>query len=249
MSNMVQFNLLPDVKLEYIKTRNRKRLIVFISLIAGSVALAVFILLFLFARVNQPLHLKALNDDIAKSTKKIQETKDLDKILTIQNQLNSLPNLHNDKTISSRLADYLTKVTPNQASIYEVAADFENNTITLKGNADSLTTVNKFTDSLKFTDYRVNGEGAASGKAFKNVVLQNFGIADNATNGAVSYELKFEFEPVIFKQVKGVEEGKEKEPVTLTVPKITSTRSETEKPENLFTNQPQPQQPQNEGGQ
>ncbi len=121
---MIQFNLLPDVKIEFLKTRARKRLIMLISAVASAVCLAVFIVLFLFVRVNQPRHMNDLNKDIKANLSKIQSTQDLDKILTIQNQLNSLPALHDKKVVSSRLIDYLTSLTPNQATISDVNVDF-----------------------------------------------------------------------------------------------------------------------------
>ena len=231
---MIQFNLLPDVKIEYIKTRNRKRMILLVSAIASGAALTIFIILFLFVRVNQPRHMKDLEKDIKDNVSEIQKTQDLDKILTIQNQLNSLPGLHDKKIVSSRVVDYLTKVTPNQATISDVQIDFDGNSMTLSGNADSLITTNKFVDSLKFTDYRVNAENGASGKAFKEVVLTSFGVSRG--QGTVSYQISLLFEPVIFTQVKDL--PKDQEAVTLTVPQITSTRSETEKPANLFAPQP-----------
>ena len=40
---MIQFNLLPDVKLNYIKTRQTKRLVTLIAIFATSVALIILI--------------------------------------------------------------------------------------------------------------------------------------------------------------------------------------------------------------
>lgn len=242
---MIQFNLLPDVKIEFIQTQRRKHLIVLISTIASSICLAFFVVLFLYVRVNQPKHMKDLDKDIKTNVSKIQAIPDLDKILTVQNQLNSLPGLHDKKVVSSRLADYLTKLTPNQATISDASVDFQNNTISLKGNTDTLITVNKFADTLKFTEYKVNADGGATGKAFKDVVLQSFSVSAGANNGnKVSYELSFGFEPAIFAQVKNDTTGGV-EPVSLTVPKIVSTRSATETPANLFA--PQPEQPKQGG--
>lgn len=233
---MIQFNLLPDVKIEFLKTRQRKRFIMLISAIASVVCFAIFLILFLYVRVSQPAHMNDLNKDIKSNVSKIQSTPDLDKILTIQNQLNALPELHDKKVVSSRLVDYLTKVTPNQATISDVVVDFEASTLSLKGNANSLNTVNKFTDSLKFTDYKVNNEEGANGKAFKDVVLSTFSVGNGGSS--VTYEIALSFDPIIFSQVKNVNSDKENEPITLTVPNILSTRSETEKPANLFAPQP-----------
>lgn len=236
---MIQFNLLPDVKVEYIKTRRRKRLIMLASIVSSTAAFAIFALLFLFVRVSQTAHIKALDKDIKTNVSKIQSIPDIDKILTIQNQLNSLPELHDKKVVSSRLTGYLTQMTPAQATISDATLDFEANTMILKGQADSLPTVNKFADTLKFTDYKVNASDGATGKAFKDVVLQSFSVAGSGGGGqGVSYELTMTYDPAIFAVVKNVTQGST-DAVTLNVPKIISTRSETEKPASLFAPQPE----------
>lgn len=238
---MIQFNLLPDVKIEFLKTRRRKRLIMIISQLASAVTLGIFVILFLFVRINQQKHIRDLDKDIKSNFTKIQSIPDIDKILTIQNQLNSLPELHDKKVVSSRLTDYLSKVTPNDATISDVKVDFDASTMTIAGNSPNLVGVNTFIDSLKFTEFKVNSNNGASGKAFKDVVLQSFSVA--LAGDKTKYEISVSFEPAIFQQVK--ETTNQPEPVTLTVPKITSTRSATEKPNSLFV--PQPVQPQTEG--
>lgn len=237
---MIQFNLLPDVKIEYIRTRYRKRLIMFISAAVSGVFLFIFIVLLLFVRVNQPRHMTDLERDIEQTANQIKETEDIDQILTIQNQLKSLPGLNDQKVISSRLVDYLTKLTPNQATVSDVNIDFEASTMSIQGNAADLATVNKFVDTLKFTDYEVNEEDGATGKAFSDVVLQSFPVASGqGGSNTASYQIDLVFDPAIFKFVKDVKDGKD-EAVTLKVPSIISTRSETEKPSNLFEPQPEP---------
>lgn len=234
---MIQFNLLPDVKIEFIRTRYRKRLIMFVSAAISGTFLLIFILLFLFVRFNQPRHMSDLERDIKSTADEIKGTEDIDKILTIQNQLKSLPGLHDQKVISSRVVDYLTQLTPNQATVSDVNIDFEASTMSIQGNASDLATVNKFVDTLKFTDYKVNDEEGASGKAFSDVVLQSFPVASGGQGGGTaSYQINLVFDPVIFKFVKEVKEGETA--VTLKVPNIISTRSETEKPSNLFEPQP-----------
>lgn len=239
---MIQFNLLPDVKIEYIKAQYRKRLAITISVVVSAVFLGLLILLLLFVKVGQTRHMDALTNDIQAGTNKLKENQDIDKILTIQNQLNSLPRLHNDKLISSRLFDYLVQLTPNQATISDVTLDLEANTLSIKGNADSLSNVNKFADTLKFTNYKVGGTSPKEGKAFSGVVLTNFtvGSETNSTQPSkqVSYEINLSFDPVIFANSMQ-EDGKPAE-VSLIVPKIISTRSELGKPDDvLFDSQPQ----------
>jgi hypothetical protein len=236
---MIQFNLLPDVKLQYIRARYRQRIVVAISLVTTGVCLAIFILLILFVRVAQTKELSDLSKDITTSKNKLEGTKDLDKVLTIQNQLNSITGLHDQKVISSRLLDYLTKLTPLQATISDVDSDFTVgvNKMTIKGNADALSTVNKYADTLKFTVYPKTVDNKSTEvKAFSNVTLKSFSIGTatsvaSASKG-IGYELSFNFDPDIFANTKDAD------PPELIVPKIITTRSETEKPAVLFVPQP-----------
>lgn len=224
---MIQFNLLPDVKLQYIKATYRKRLIIIFSIVSSVIFLVVFVLLFLLVRVNQPRHMSNLDKDIDKQVKILKEKPDIDRVLTIQNQLNSLPALHGQKVFGSRLFDYLTQLTPNDASIRNVEIDFEAKTIGLKGDAKDIITVNKFVDTLKFTDYKVSGDSPKEGKAFSSVVLQSFSLGSGSQTDEASFDILVTYDEAIFSNT--AQEGKATaNGVTLTVPKITTTRSQTQ---------------------
>jgi hypothetical protein len=241
---MSQLNLLPDVKLQFIKTQRLRRTVGVLSVLVAGALLAVFVLLLLYVRVAQKQHINALDKDIDTAVATLQENTDLDKVLTIQNQLNSLPALHQQKVVSSRLADYLAKLTPNKATISSVEVDFEASTISLQGNADALKTVNKFIDTIKFTKYTTNTEGAAPANAFSDVVLQNFTVStssEGSENSSPStYEIALNFDPAIFAGISNEEKADPAKPdIQLQIPKIISTRSEVESPNELFVPQPQ----------
>lgn len=218
---MIQFNLLPDVKIEFIKARRAKRAIMLISAVSAGAALTVLIVLFAFVSGAQKKHITDLTKDIKKYNAQLQGTTDLNKILTIQNQLSSLTGLHDKKPVTTRVFGYIASLTPNAASITKFNIDFAGGTISIVGNADTLSTVNKFADTLKFTTY-TTVEPKTPTKAFSNVVLSNFTRDDKST----TYKLEMAFDPVIFDS---------KTNVFLSVPNIISTRSETEKPSALFT--------------
>ena len=217
---MIQFNLLPDVKLEYLKTERTKHKIMLISGVTAAAALLILATLFLVVNVLQKQHLSNLNKDIKTYSDKLNSTKDLNKILTIQNQLKSLPEMHDQKVVASRLFNYMSQLTPNQANIAKFTIDFAASTISFSGGTDSLETVNKFTDTLKFTTYKT-ADSSSEGKAFADVVLTSFSRDDKGTR----YQIDAHYEPLIFDNVGDV---------TLDTPKIISTRSETEKPAALF---------------
>lgn len=226
---MIQFNLLPDVKQEYIKAKRQKHSVIVISLLAASASLFIFVMLFLTVNVFQKGHIGRLTDDIKESTDILNNTKDLDKILTIQNQLNSLPELHDAKPVTSRLFGYMTQVTPAQVTIGDIQLNYEEKTLSLTGTADSLSTINKFVDTLKFTTYV---EGAAdqadtgdAKKPFSDIVLASFARSKEGS----TYQITLNFDSEIFNA---------KKQTTLIVPKTITTRSETEKPKDLFQELP-----------
>lgn len=226
---MIQFNLLPDVKMQYIKTKSVKRTVITVSILLAATCLAVFVLLFMTVRVFQKVHMTNLQKDIDATTAELRDIKDLDKVLTVQNQLNSLGGLHDKKPVTSRLFTFVAQTTPNQASIGKLDLDYEKTTLIISGTADALSTVNKFVDTMKFCTYtykNTDGTDSTGNKPFKTVVLSNFGRKDKET----TYEITMTFDPTIFDVSKDVK---------FSVPKITSTRSETEKPTDLFKALPQ----------
>jgi len=221
---MIQFNLLPDVKIDYMKASRTKRIVFLAAIGLSALALFIFILLFLIVNVFQKQYLNAINKDIASSTQQLKSVNDLDKVLTVQNQLGKLTDLHEKKPVASRLYDYLIKLTPNDAKISHVKVDFTSGTMELGGTAKDIETVNKFVDTIKFTDFK---EGTSQEKAFSDVVLSSFTLASGAGTSSErsSYVVQLKFNPAIFDGTKTVE---------LVTPNIISTRSVTEKPSELF---------------
>lgn len=50
---MIEFNLLPAVKQEYIKVQRSKRMVITIALIVGAIAIAIFVVLFVNVNILQ----------------------------------------------------------------------------------------------------------------------------------------------------------------------------------------------------
>lgn len=224
---MIQFNLLPDVKLEYIKARRLKRTVMISSVAVAGVSVTILILLFSYVNFAQKRHMDNLSNDIKSESKQLQGKQDLNKILTVQNQLGSLSSLHGAKPVTSRTFIYIQQVTPANVTISSLSIDYEKQTMEIKGEADSLAGVNTFVDTLKFTDYQLNetdGEGAtktaAPVRSFSSVVLSSF-----SRDEKVAYGITLKFDPVIFKGDSNV---------SLVVPKQVTTRSLTEKPGDIF---------------
>jgi Tfp pilus assembly protein PilN len=208
---MIQFNLLPDIKIQYLKAQRQKHLVVLISTIATIAAITLLVFLVLLVQVAQKKNLSDLNKDIKSSSSELQNTKDINKILTVQNQLKSLSGLHDQKPVASRLFGYLSQVTPTKATISKLDVDFQKNTIVINGSADGLKTINTYVDTLKLTTYTA-ASSSASKSAFSNVVLSSFG----RDNKGATYTISIGFDPAIFSGGSAV---------TLTVPQIANTHA------------------------
>lgn len=213
----VQFNLLPDVKLEFARQQRNKRTVYTLSALACIVVGGVFILSFVLVNVLQKELLNKTQDDIKTYSNKLKNIKDLDKVLTIQNQLNALPKLHQGKHITSRFFDYLPKVTPQKIYIGQVQVDFNANTLTINGTSDKLETINAFVDTLKFTKLKT-ADSEDQRNAFTDVVLSNSGRSDKGA----SYAVNAVFDSALFDN---------NQTVTLIVPQEVTTRSVTQSPD------------------
>ena len=190
---MIQFNLLPDVKLEYVRTQRTKHFLTLVSFAVSAFCIAIMLIAIVAVDVVQKKSLHDENNDIAKYSVQLKRIPNLNKILTVQNQLNTLTSLHEKKPVTSRLFTYITQVTPSQATLNNLALDYSTNTLTVGGAAPSLDVVSTYTDTLKATTYSVAG-GVSGTHAFSNVVLSSFG---RDQNGA-TFTITFTFDPTIF---------------------------------------------------
>ena len=196
---MIQFNLLPDVKQQYIHTQAIKRLVMSVSFVAGIAALAIFLLALSSVYVVQKKSIGDLNRDIQTNSVALKDVQNITDILTVQGQLNTLSSLHQQEPAASRIFGFLSQLTPTQATISDLKIDYAQNTMTISGNAPGLDVVNTFVDGLKFTTYTVHGE-TTSQSAFSTVVLASF--SRNAKSA--TYSITLSFDPAIFNNANDV---------------------------------------------
>lgn len=234
---MIELNLLPDVKMEYIKAQRTRRLMFSISVIA-TVAAVVILGLLLGVNGLQKKHLNDLSSDIASESSKLKSQKNIAKVLTVQNQLESLTSLHSGKPAASNLFTFLNQVTPNQISISKINIDFTQQTATISGGTNALSSVNQYIDTLKYTTYGAKDEDGniVTGKAFNNVVMSSYSVSSTTkdTSKAATFAINLAYDKTIFDITKEVK---------LKVPSSTSTRALTENPTALFQEQSSPTTP------
>lgn len=219
---MIQVNLLPEVKLQFIRAKRLRRLITLLSVMVTGSAIVLFVLLFLTVNVWQKRTISDLGNDISALSGELKSTPDLDRILTVQSQLSSLPALHETKPDVKRLFTYLNQITPAEVTMSKLTLTFDASTIEITGSAGTLAEINKFVDTLKFTNYRTTPEAEAV-PAFSGVVMSAFSL--NREGGA-NYGITLNFDPVIFSSIEPE--------LKLVVPNIVTTRSQVEQPRGTF---------------
>lgn len=228
---MIQLNLLPSIKAEYVSAQRTKRTVIVLAAVTAIAALGIIGLLAFIAYGAQAIQLNNLSKDIEEKTKQIQGVNDLDKILTIQNQLGSLTGLHDAKPVMTRLFTYLQQTTPEPVSIDTFSVNDTDKTMMIEGKAPSIEMVNKYVDTLKFTEIVATKDSTDRPKAFSEVVLSSFSKSD----AGYTYTIALKFDDALFASANP--------DVQLVIPAITTTRSQTQLPTaQIFAPNPTPEE-------
>lgn len=213
---MVTLNLLPDIKREYLRSQRTKRLFMIGSLLVSATFVSLVILLGLYVFVVQRLEIRGAQSGIDEAQRQLNEVQDLDKVLTVQKQLEVLPDLHTNKPAAERLFEYLSAVVPKDISLNSIDLDYTGvSAVEIDGFAKDFPSINTFTDALK--NARVSYEGSDEQiAAFKDVVVENYGVDNNAT----TFRITLAYDPRIFdNSLTGVK---------MNVPNITTTQFNSE---------------------
>lgn len=218
---MIQFNLLPDVKVEYLKAKKLRQLLAVISIGTALTCMVIAVLLFLAVNVVQKRQLEGLNKELKQAAAIVQSTPNIDRIITVQNQLASLEGLHTTKPAAGRLFDYLSQVTPTNVSISAADTDFVSLTISLSGTAKDFLGVNTFVDTLKYTGYQTEATATEVKPAFSNVYLSAFSNTDKGS----TFQITLSYDKALFDN---------QQKVKLTVPNTVTTRLDDKQASALF---------------
>ncbi len=212
---MIQFNLLPEVKISFIRTQRLKRVVMVsaLSVIAGSVGL--LIIMFSLAAV-QKQHISNLNKDIKSLSEELKNSPDLTRILSIQHQLDALPALYSGRPSADRIPAYIDQTTPVGVNLNGLEADFSLSTMEISGVSARLELVNSYVDTLKYTTFEKKSDDGISSQpvnAFSEVVLKEFA----RDNQEATFTISFKLDPSIFDV---------NQTIALIVPSLVTTRAQ-----------------------
>lgn len=134
---MIQINLIPDVKREFIHTQQLRKTVITLSIIVGIIAAGIVVALGLFLG-GQELLVNKVKGDIKKNFASLQNVENAEHIITLQNQLSELPNVYSKHSIQSRLFDLLVKINPSGddgVTYSSIKVDPSTSTVTIEGTA------------------------------------------------------------------------------------------------------------------
>jgi Tfp pilus assembly protein PilN len=200
---MVQINLLPDVKQEYLKSQQTKHTVLVGAVVASLVSIALLLLVFVYVQFIQSMHRSNLQKDIDAGVQELKSQKSAVKIVTVQGALEQLPKLQNNKPLTSSLFAYLQAFTPRDVSYNSVNMDVASKTITLEGGANTSERVNVFANNLKSARFSYSKDGTTQviSTPFTNVVFSALSKAEQSDQGkSVSFSITFNYDPIMFNE-------------------------------------------------
>ena len=137
---MIELNLVPDVKQELLKAQRARTAVISVTILIGIVSAGIVIMLVLYLFGVQTVRHNLADGAIKSNNAKLENIDDLSNTLTIQNQLEKLKALHDDKNIDSRVFAILTAINPpapNTVGISTAKLDADTKQMTIEGQAEN----------------------------------------------------------------------------------------------------------------
>lgn len=192
---MIQINLLPDVKQEYLRARRMRNTVVSSAIIAGIASGALVVLLLIARGVQVGLEMAA-DSGIKDEYSKLSAVEDLSELVTLQNQLKTIGSQHDNKSMDSRLFRVLQAInpkSPNDVQFTAVVLDPGESLLTLEGVAErGYPAVETFTKTIDNTtiEYKLSDDGELTTEAIANKV--SIGETSFGQNSQGQRVLRFE---------------------------------------------------------
>lgn len=247
---MISVNLLPEQNKSAAAKHQIKLIGSSVLYILAAGLLLISVILFFITKVTQANKITDLKDETDKAIIQLQGENDINRLLTVQNQLQTIPQLHSDKAVSSRVFEYLDKIIPADVTLTSASVGFSEGTssnggdsgkiIELNGITRDFNTLNVFVDVLKNAEFsaQFNGSGESVSedsastepvvkKAFNGVVTTSTSKQDNVT---LSFGVNMAYDPELFHF--------DVDKIVFSVPTKITTVSEQERPSNLFIDDP-----------
>lgn len=233
---MIELNLLPDVKKEFIKAQRTRNVVVSGAIMVTIVAIGAIAFFATTVYGAQQLVISTLNTQIKDNFKELESKKEINKYLAIQSQLKSLDEVSGQRALYGRVFDYfqqLNPAPPSNVTIYSLDLTKTDTRIVIFGSAGNFEAVNNFKYTLenaKLT-YDVAGEQQEM-PLFTLVTAKQPSLS--TTNGVT--EANFSFDLVFAPEAFSMDTTNPK----VVVPKLITSDSDQNAPKELFGTSPEP---------
>ena len=205
---MIEFNLLPDVKQDFVRTRQLKRVIISVMALASGVAVGAVVLLAMYIYGAQPLMQSGADKHIDEVASSLKNNKNLTRDLTIQNQLATLPKIHAQKGNYTTIFDLVKAINPaepNNVRFSKMTLNPLDSTISFEGNTRDYNAIVVFRDTMK--NAKINYTMVVDGESeqrknetlFTDVAFTDVGIGkDTSGQDVASFKVTAGYSADIF---------------------------------------------------
>ncbi|RWZ79518.1 MAG: hypothetical protein EOT04_01240 [Candidatus Chaera renei] len=229
---MIELNLLPDVKKEFLKAQQTRNSVITASFLISAATLGLVVSFAVFVYAVQPVQTKLLTDEIKKNQQAIESIPDISKYLTVQSQLSQLSQLHTEKTVYGRMIDFLSTLNPsppNNVQLTGLQLTSADSSVIFTGTAGSFEAFNVFKDTLLNAEvtYQVAGAaGPVTEKLLSGVEVQASNLGNFRNNQVVNFVVKATYNKTALTAQAGN--------TSVKVPSIETTQSVRQAPQPLF---------------
>ena len=223
---MIQINLIPDVKLDLIRIQKHRNLVISMAILAMMVTLAVVLIVAFYVFGVQTIRDNIANNNIKQEEKNLLQIEDLDKNVTIQNQLSAINKTHEDKLMTSRILGILSvisqKGTPNEVNILSFVLSKAEGTVSLVAQTkargfEAADIFKKNIEALqvRYKPYNDDGSVPSSKENEQQVTFASDVIlsspttsqSENSGNGdLVSFNISFKYAKEVFSMKNYIDE-------------------------------------------
>ncbi len=139
ISKTYEINLVPEVKAQMIKAQKMRNIVLFICIVVSSVAIGAVVILF-GIKSGQDIAMSNQDKRMSTMSKKMGDYTELNDLVTIQEQLNGIAELVDQKTVLSRVFGALGVMLPqgeDDVKLSELRVNLETSEIMMDGQADA----------------------------------------------------------------------------------------------------------------
>lgn len=231
---MIQINLLPDVKQEFIRAKRTRNTVISISIIAGLAALGIVVLM-LMLLATQALRDSAATKDIDNRFEELRAIEDLSELVTLREQLENIGEQHKNKTVTSRLFSILNASNPAERNLQvkfsSVSLIPVEQILVVEGSTvNGYRAVEAMAKTVLNTKIEFEGDGEKNTENLaSSVEVGETSLRDDSGGAEVTFSVRIIVNPILFNsQVK-------KLVIVTPSGKVDVTDSRVGVPESLFT--------------